>query len=99
MKLKMDKSSYKSAENYLGKEKATILRWRNTSAKTMGRVKVYRYRHRGINIPSRLMALKMFLVVKLQTNRTLSNGTWLHSKTKSSRILEKCSVFPARKGT
>ncbi len=38
------------------------------------------------------------LVVKFANARTLSNGTWLHSKTlKSSRILEKCSVFPARK--
>ncbi len=38
MKLKMDKSSYKSAENYLGKgEEATVILAGTTSAKTMGR--------------------------------------------------------------
>ncbi len=37
MKLKMDKSSYKSAENYLGKGESNRNTGGTTSAKTMGR--------------------------------------------------------------
>ncbi len=66
MKLKMDKSSYKSAENYLGKgeksntiilapEPQVLRQWDDGASR-----KVYRIPSQGINMPSRLMALKMF---------------------------------------
>ncbi len=50
----------------------------------------------GINIPSRLMALKDVLVVKFANKQDIKQWDVVtHSKTKSSRILEKCGVFRA----
>ncbi len=62
MRLHMDKSSYKSAEHYLGKgRKANCNTGGTTSAQTMDDVKQsIQILSQGINIHLHLMALKMF---------------------------------------
>ncbi len=90
MKLKMDKSSYKSAENWKG-EKTLNNTGGTTSAKDNGTMwlKSIQIRSQGMKYALRLMALKMFLVVKFANKQDISNGTWLHSKTEVFEVLKK----------
>ncbi len=100
-KLKMDKSSYKSAEGGQEKEKSNrntggtqVLRfqWDDVAKKYTDTVTGYKYTFTFDG------AEKDVLVVKFtQTNRTLSNGTWLHSKNMKSSRIENAAYFRARK--
>ncbi len=67
MKLKMDKNTYKSAENYQERRKSNRNTGGTTSAKTMGRCEAKSIQIPQVsNMPSRLMAQDV-LVFDLQT--------------------------------